>query len=576
MGQKPPEQRAPESPAQRDSSLATATARAGEDARLPGRLIRLVAIAIDFALPVIVVGVLAFAGTLATGFPILTTPWGLLAFVVFIVIGAGALSATAAWLSDGQSVGKAVCGLEVRHTGTRTWDGQPSTLAWAFARATIGYLVVDCFGIGGVGALTGRYRRAAHDLVFASYVVHVDSATVGHAGTVAERLNLRIKEFERRRKAGLDRYTEKYGHVAGLVKWVNKLVTGMASIFAAAGVWLFGSTAAGSAAAASTTGTVLVATGGVVATGSVVFLGVIGGGAAVDFPRAVEHGVLGVEVTSVVVTDVDPRDPEAGANERAFVGVDLSVSNPLRDQSFELPASLFTLESEQQPDESGFLIDDEGALALGPTDDVSSTVWFEYDANPELAELTLIFEEGRGEHPTRLPLTGEIPPASIEVPMDPTSGGGDAAHGVTLEVQTDEPPYLTLNGELSPAGEILPSGCTTGSLGRVERDHFLVVVPAVVSGNRPDTSSLPSLSFNAVNYGVPLQASADGSSVPVCENFGDLDTRREGAFAVVVPQGTTTVDVWFGCPCGGLLTGSVVENELFRVSIPTEAAADLF
>ncbi|WP_353815626.1 RDD family protein [Agromyces sp. SYSU T00266] len=249
------------------------------------RLPRLAAFVVDMLLPVVVVGLLAIAGSLATGFPLLTNPVGILLFLVFVVVGAAILSSLASWLSDGQSVGKAIFGLEVRRAGSRKWDGGSRALLWAFGRATMGYAVVDCFGIGALGAATGRYRRAVHDLVFSSQVVATDPHRFAEASTFGRLVELRIREFERRRQDGLKRYEKRYGYLTTLIKWIDRIIKTTASIFAALLAWMFGTASAASAAAgagavgggstlapatAALTQATLAVTGGVLASGVVI------------------------------------------------------------------------------------------------------------------------------------------------------------------------------------------------------------------------------------------------------------------------------------------------------------------
>ena len=79
----------------------------------------------------------------------------------------------AMWLMDGQTAGKAACGLVVRRI-----DGTPPPhslggLLWAFGRHSVGYVVVDVLGLGAMLALVTPRRRCLHDIAFASEVVMV-------------------------------------------------------------------------------------------------------------------------------------------------------------------------------------------------------------------------------------------------------------------------------------------------------------------------------------------------------------------------------------------------------------------
>ena len=65
----------------------------------------------------------------------------------------------------GSTVGKALFGLKVNRSAKRI------NVAWALGRATLGYLVVDLFGLGLVAALFNAQRRCFHDFAFRSDVV---------------------------------------------------------------------------------------------------------------------------------------------------------------------------------------------------------------------------------------------------------------------------------------------------------------------------------------------------------------------------------------------------------------------
>lgn len=267
---------------------------------------RLAAFSVDLVLPAAVVAVLAFVGTLTDRFPRPTAFPTIVAFVAFILVGAAVLSSIASWLSDGQSVGKAIFGLEVRRSKRQEWNGRLSVLWWAFARASIGYGVIDCLGIGAIGALSGRYRRAAHDLVFSSQVVAVNREQVRRARNFGELVDVRVKEFERRRTRGVERYQQQYGHYASVIKMVNKVVGAVIVVFAGIIVLVFGfAPTAGAATTTAGTGGVSVAPAAsgatqlaVTAAGIVVTVGVLAAPQLVPAPEvgaSVLHG--GIEYT---------------------------------------------------------------------------------------------------------------------------------------------------------------------------------------------------------------------------------------------------------------------------------------
>lgn len=310
------------------------------------------------------------------------------------------------------------------------------------------------------------------------------------------------------------------------------------------------------------------------------------GDANADLPRTMRYGALTLEFTDIQNTTTDPRlEPSAatetestgsGQETPRFVGLDVTITNPLSDTSFDLPAGLFTMTTADGAEEDGFRVNG-SSITLERTDVVSDTIWFELDPDADLSALTLGLEDGSGE-PTRLPLSGDVTTDSVEIPIDSTTGGGEAAHGVSISIETDETATLTLNAVVDEDGTMFPGSgsCDASGVGRAPAENSFLVVPAIVIGNRPSTSSLPSLSFAAVNYGIPLQARADGVDTRICQSFGDLDTRREGSFVVLVPAGTESVEIISGCPCGGLLTGNEVENEFFRLSVSVTEGSVLF
>src|SRR5262249_15303888 len=128
----------------------------------PRRLLAFVLDIIAVALPVAVVAVLC--GLL--GLP------GVTMFVVlFLVVLLYYLTVTV-WLTD-QTVGKAVCGLRVRRIDgsvPKTWAGA----LWALGRHSVGYVVLDVFGIGALYALRDPRHRCPHDYGFHSEVVGVE------------------------------------------------------------------------------------------------------------------------------------------------------------------------------------------------------------------------------------------------------------------------------------------------------------------------------------------------------------------------------------------------------------------
>ena len=99
---------------------------------------------------------------------------------LFLVLGAVAwwisyLGATV-WLMDGQTAGKAICGLCVRGSRSSATPQSVRGVIWSLGRHSIGYLVVDVFLVGALLALVDGRRRCLHDYAFGSDVVQVRAA----------------------------------------------------------------------------------------------------------------------------------------------------------------------------------------------------------------------------------------------------------------------------------------------------------------------------------------------------------------------------------------------------------------
>ncbi|MCZ6571893.1 MAG: VWA domain-containing protein [Planctomycetota bacterium] len=102
-----------------------------------------------------------------------------------------------------RTLGKALMGLRVIRAGHR-----PITLAWALGRSTIGYFVVDLFGLGLLTSWFDRkWRRCAHDFVFGSVVV---SEGLQRAGlkVLTMRLVDAARSFEEAHAAKMKRVAE--------------------------------------------------------------------------------------------------------------------------------------------------------------------------------------------------------------------------------------------------------------------------------------------------------------------------------------------------------------------------------
>ena len=130
-----------------------------------------------------------------------------------------------------QTVGKALFGLRVERIG-----GTPSFL-WALGRSSVGYLVIDVFGLGVVLALFNRRHLCAHDYVFGSAVVFQ-----GPKAMKAKRMVDRLLEFGEKQAAAVAEKTaavaEKkkpitvlaalWAFLTGLARWAQKATDSLA------------------------------------------------------------------------------------------------------------------------------------------------------------------------------------------------------------------------------------------------------------------------------------------------------------------------------------------------------------
>lgn len=250
---------------------------------LPRRRVRLAAFLLDLAIPAATLGLLVVLGSIS-GLPPPTTFRQALVFALVALVAAAILSSLASWLTGGQSIGKGLLGLEVRRAGQASWDGRLRTLAWAFGRSTLGYVLVDCFGSGAVGAAFGRHRRAAHDIAFGSQVVAVDPSLFAEATTRRQLVVLRARMFDSRRQAGLSAYRSEHGFAARTIGFANKVVAGTTVAYVTM-LKLAGSasSAPASAAAVSPTGSGAIGGSGVAVaapTGVAGQVGLVAGGTA--------------------------------------------------------------------------------------------------------------------------------------------------------------------------------------------------------------------------------------------------------------------------------------------------------
>jgi hypothetical protein len=142
------------------------------------------------------------------------------------------------WLTGGKTLGKALCNLSVCHLDGSAPAHDAAGLVWAFGRASVGYLVVDMFGLGVLVALRSPQRRCLHDYVFRSKVVsQLREADPQPRGRLAAAAN-RLRDFSDKRETAVEERGKDYWFVVRLWKWLVKLSTGcLAWILAVQGKW---------------------------------------------------------------------------------------------------------------------------------------------------------------------------------------------------------------------------------------------------------------------------------------------------------------------------------------------------
>jgi uncharacterized RDD family membrane protein YckC len=196
-----------------------------------------------FAFDLAVVGILALVpgGAAAWLFDRQTDASSLANLVVLGVALAAALcvySTATSWLTGGQTPGKAMLGLAVRRRTGAAPERNLRGLAWVAGRSSVGYIVIDVFGLAMLAGLLTRGRRCLHDYVFGSRVLLLpaDVQTTG-----PEAVLTRLRAWDERRLAGARDVADRYGWLGRLVKWLAWIVTVPISVILAAGAgrWLF-------------------------------------------------------------------------------------------------------------------------------------------------------------------------------------------------------------------------------------------------------------------------------------------------------------------------------------------------
>jgi uncharacterized RDD family membrane protein YckC len=185
---------------------------------------RLCAFGVDLLTVSLVFGCFLLVGKLA-GF---NPSDGLFVYVTtFVALGACfcAIVGMSVWLTDGQSVGKAMFGLTVRRLPPARLRGRLQDLAWALARHSWGYMVVDVAGVGCLVVLLTRHRRSLHDYAFHSEVVYVDRP-VDESLSVSQR----GKEFVEAVQSGIERSQQENGWIGKLSKWSGKIIIAVGTV----------------------------------------------------------------------------------------------------------------------------------------------------------------------------------------------------------------------------------------------------------------------------------------------------------------------------------------------------------
>jgi uncharacterized RDD family membrane protein YckC len=174
--------------------------------------LRLLAFMIDLFL------VAAATGTVAV------VTGSLVMYAVVLLMAWVAYQTGAVWLTGGRTIGKAACSLSVRHIDGSAPRQDRTGLAWAFGRASLGYLVIDMGGLGILVGLRNPRRRCLHDYAFASEVVlHPDTGDPLHPRGRLERLRQRLQQFTEDRENAWEAKKKNYAFVTTLWKLLVRI-----------------------------------------------------------------------------------------------------------------------------------------------------------------------------------------------------------------------------------------------------------------------------------------------------------------------------------------------------------------
>jgi len=177
-----------------------------ESVRLAPHGLRLVAFVFDVLLFAVAIGV-GLAMDALTGWPFWILSAAAAVWFVYYV------SATV-WLMDGQTAGKAVCGLRVRRIDGSLPSRARGDLAWSFGRHSVGYLIADVLLLATISSLFTPRRRCPHDYAFGSEVMLV----VGGEPTPASTRYRQFWELFQERHAEVKK---RYAPIVWPLKWVT-------------------------------------------------------------------------------------------------------------------------------------------------------------------------------------------------------------------------------------------------------------------------------------------------------------------------------------------------------------------
>ena len=178
--------------------------------------------------------ILALVGQLAE--PVRTGP-------VLVTVGIALVAAFACfhglsvWLTGGQTIGKALYGLTERRIEGNAGAPPSETLgglAWAIGRHSVGYLVIDIFGVGTLAMFVSRRRRCVHDLAFGSEVVSYEPGR----STGQDSPEARLRAFQASLKLGLQRSQQRFGWAFELIAFAAKVIIFVTAVVFAVAKWV--------------------------------------------------------------------------------------------------------------------------------------------------------------------------------------------------------------------------------------------------------------------------------------------------------------------------------------------------